>query len=164
MNAEEPDGTTYPWVCDLEGTWHKRPPSDRGTNLGDDKLPMYVYATLCGKAVHSVQVSVEKPSNRENKNERKRNCSTCVRMDLLSPLIEAMAKSAHNAWLNTYRAMGYSSRKAEWGEEFMVPYDELSEVGKEFDRTIMRAILRAFKTKGYVVRLDNNRSHKRKVR
>ena len=59
-------------------------------------------------------------------------------------LVEAMAESAHNSWWNTYIALGYTSRKAAWGEEFMVPFAELSERGKEFDRMIMRAILDTF--------------------
>jgi hypothetical protein len=59
-------------------------------------------------------------------------------------LVEAMAESAHNAWWNAYLELGYTSRKAEWGEEFMVPFDQLSERGKDFDRMIMRAILLRF--------------------
>ena len=59
-------------------------------------------------------------------------------------IVEKMAESAHNAWMGTYLGLGYISRKAEWGEEFMVPFEDLSERGKEFDRVIMRAILEAF--------------------
>lgn len=62
-----------------------------------------------------------------------------------------MAESAHNAWWETYKRLGYTSRKAAWGEEFMVPFEQLSERGKEFDRMIMRAILRRFDTEGYEV-------------
>jgi hypothetical protein len=61
--------------------------------------------------------------------------------------IEAMAHSAHQAWLEAYEQLGYVSRLSEWGEEFMVPYGELSEQGKEFDRIIMRAILRVMKSR-----------------
>jgi hydroxylamine reductase (hybrid-cluster protein) len=61
-------------------------------------------------------------------------------------IVEAMAESAHNCWWAAYKQLGYTSRLAAWGEEFMVPYEELSEQGKEFDRVIMRAILAAFET------------------
>lgn len=66
-------------------------------------------------------------------------------------LVEAMAESAHNSWWETYKRLGYTSRKAAWGEEFMVPYEQLSEQGKEFDRMIMRAILSRFDLEGFVV-------------
>lgn len=59
-------------------------------------------------------------------------------------IVQEMAESAHEAWLEGCIAMGITSRKAEWGEEFMVPWAELSERGREFDRIIMRAILRKF--------------------
>ena len=61
-------------------------------------------------------------------------------------IVEKMAESAHNCWWDAYIQLGYTSRKAAWGEEFMVPFSELSEQGKEFDRVIMRAILQAFDT------------------
>jgi hypothetical protein len=63
-------------------------------------------------------------------------------------LVEHMAKSAHDSWWGTYIELGYTSRKAAWGEEFMVPFEQLSEQGKEFDRMIMRAILKTFEAKG----------------
>jgi hypothetical protein len=66
-------------------------------------------------------------------------------------LVEAMAESAHNSWWGTYKALGYTSRKAAWGEEFMVPFEELSEQGKEFDRMIMRAILGTFAEHNLIV-------------
>lgn len=66
-------------------------------------------------------------------------------------LVEKMAESAHNSWWETYKRLGYTSRKAAWGEEFMVPYDDLSEQGKEFDRMIMRAILGRFDQEGFQV-------------
>lgn len=66
-------------------------------------------------------------------------------------LVEAMAKSAHNAWMEAYQAKGITSRKAAWEEEFMVPFSELSEQCKELDRVIMRAILKAFDDMGFMV-------------
>lgn len=69
-------------------------------------------------------------------------------------IVERMAESAHNSWWETYKSLGYKSRKAAWGEEFMVPFDELSDQGKEFDRMIMRAILAAFDQMGLKVVSD----------
>lgn len=56
-------------------------------------------------------------------------------------IIELMAEGAHEAWMEGYLAEGITSRLAVWGEEFMVPFDQLSERGKELDRRIMRGIL-----------------------
>jgi hypothetical protein len=67
-------------------------------------------------------------------------------------IVNAMAESAHNAWWQTYIDLGYTSRKAAWGEEFMVPFEQLSEQGKEFDRMIMRAILGRLDKEGFDVR------------
>lgn len=61
-------------------------------------------------------------------------------------LVELMAENAHNSWMQAYLDQGYTSRLAEWGEEFMVPYDQLTERGKDLDRTIMRSILWTFAT------------------
>jgi hypothetical protein len=69
-------------------------------------------------------------------------------------LVEEMARSAHSAWMRAQRLSGVSSRAAPWGEEFMVPFRKLSERGREFDRIIMRAILAAFRRKGYCVQKD----------
>lgn len=63
-------------------------------------------------------------------------------------IVERMAEAAHNAWWRTYIELGYTSRQAAWGEEFMVPFDQLSEQGKEFDRMIMRAILASYDEQG----------------
>lgn len=72
-------------------------------------------------------------------------------------LVQSMGKAAHEAWMETCRACGITSRKADWGEEFMVAWEELSERGREFDRIIMRAILVEFDRLGYQVeRLDKS--------
>lgn len=71
-------------------------------------------------------------------------------------LVEAMAESAHEAWFQAQTNEGVHSRKAEWGEEFMVPFHQLSERGREFDRVIMRAILKAFDKLGYEVNKSNH--------
>lgn len=67
-------------------------------------------------------------------------------------IVEAMAEAAHEAWLNACAEQGIISRQAAWGEEFIVPWADLSERGREFDRVIMRGILKAFDTNGYDVR------------
>lgn len=66
-------------------------------------------------------------------------------------IVEIMARPAHEAWMKAQTLEGVNSRKAEWGEEFMVPWEQLSERGREFDRVIMRAILEAFDKNGLVV-------------
>lgn len=66
-------------------------------------------------------------------------------------VVEKLAEAAHDAWWQQYVMEGYRSRKAAWGEEFMVPFEELSERGKDFDRLIMRAILKALDEQGYDV-------------
>ena len=59
-------------------------------------------------------------------------------------IVAIMAEPAHEAWMLAQIKEGVTSRKAEWGEEFMVPWEKLSERGREFDRVIMRAILDSF--------------------
>ena len=75
-------------------------------------------------------------------------------------LVQAMAESAHQAWMEAQTKEGVTSRKAEWGEEFMVPFDYLSERGREFDRVIMRAILRCFDNLGYKISKHTIRKNK----
>ena len=61
-------------------------------------------------------------------------------------LVNAMAEAAHKAWMEAVATQGYTSRRSPWGEECMVPFDQLSERAQEFDRVIVRAILRVLKT------------------
>src|SRR5262245_34848375 len=46
------------------------------------------------------------------------------------PDIEVVSAKVHEAWMETKRAAGVSSRKSETGEELMRPYEELSEGSK----------------------------------
>jgi len=62
-------------------------------------------------------------------------------MDL--PDIEAVAAKVHEAWMESKRAQGFTSRKSEGGEELMVPYERLSEAAKELDRATVRAVYAA---------------------
>lgn len=66
-------------------------------------------------------------------------------------IVEIMAEHAHNEWMAASAALGITSRLSHWGEEQMVPYDELSERCQEFDKVIMRGILHGFTLKGLQV-------------
>lgn len=65
-------------------------------------------------------------------------------------LIEEVSAAAHEAWMETKRAQGVETRKAEDGEELMVPYDQLSDKAKDLDRGSVRAVLAALDRLGYV--------------
>lgn len=59
------------------------------------------------------------------------------------PDIETVSAAVHAAWMDSKRAQGVQSRKAEDGEELMVPYAELTEKAKELDRGTVRAVYAA---------------------
>lgn len=59
------------------------------------------------------------------------------------PDIEKVAEEVHNAWMKTKNAEGVYSRKAEDGEELMVPYETLSEKAKDLDRNTVKAVYKA---------------------
>jgi hypothetical protein len=59
------------------------------------------------------------------------------------PDVERVAEKVHEAWMDSKRALGVSSRKSEAGEELMVPYERLSEAAKDLDRNTVRAVYRA---------------------
>ena len=61
------------------------------------------------------------------------------------PDIEAVSAEVHNAWMASKKANGISSRKAEDGEELMVPYEQLSEKAKDLDRATVKAVYAAIK-------------------
>ena len=62
-------------------------------------------------------------------------------MDL--PDIELVAAKVHEAWMNSKKKRGITTRKSESGEELMVPYEKLSEEAKELDRASVRAVYSA---------------------
>ena len=64
-------------------------------------------------------------------------------MDL--PDVEVVAAKVHEAWIESKRAQGFTSRRSETGEELMVPYGQLSEPAKELDRATVRAIYGAIR-------------------
>jgi len=59
------------------------------------------------------------------------------------PDIEAVAARVHEAWMESKRARGITTRKSETGEELMVSYDQLSEEAKELDRGTVKAVYAA---------------------
>ena len=65
-------------------------------------------------------------------------------MDL--PDIEEVSAKVHEAWMESKRRGGFTTRKSESGEELMVPYEELSEEAKELDRSTVRAVYAAIRS------------------
>lgn len=61
------------------------------------------------------------------------------------PDIELVSAAVHNAWMDSKRAQGVTSRKSESGEELMVPYDQLSEAAKDLDRGSVQAVYAAIR-------------------
>lgn len=59
------------------------------------------------------------------------------------PDIEAVAAIVHASWMDGKRAKGIESRKAEDGEELMVPYALLSEAQKDQDRNLVKSVYAA---------------------
>lgn len=62
---------------------------------------------------------------------------------LTLPDIEKVSAKVHGAWMEGKRSQGIDSRKAEDGEELMVPYDQLSETAKDSDRRTVNAVYKA---------------------
>ena len=61
------------------------------------------------------------------------------------PDIEVVSAKVHEAWMDSKRQAGVTSRKSESGEELMVPYEQLSEPAKELDRATVRAVYEAIR-------------------
>jgi len=61
------------------------------------------------------------------------------------PDIEVVSAKVHEAWMESKRAQGVTSRRSETGEELMVPYEQLSEEAKELDRGSVRAVYEAIR-------------------
>ena len=59
------------------------------------------------------------------------------------PEIELVSAQVHNAWMQSKKDQGIDSRKAEDGEELMVPYNQLSEKAKDLDRNTVKAVYKA---------------------
>ena len=61
------------------------------------------------------------------------------------PDIEVVSAKVHEAWMESKRAQGVTTRRSESGEELMVPYEQLSEPAKELDRGTVRAVYEAIR-------------------
>ena len=61
------------------------------------------------------------------------------------PDIEVVSAKVHEAWIESKRAQGITSRQSETGEEMMVPYEQLSEPAKDLDRGTVRAVYEAIR-------------------
>ena len=61
------------------------------------------------------------------------------------PDVEEVSSKVHEAWMDSKRAQGITSRQSETGEELMVPYEQLSEPAKELDRGTVRAVYEAIR-------------------
>lgn len=59
------------------------------------------------------------------------------------PDIEQVSALVHEAWIESKKANGITTRKSEDGEELMVPYDHLSEKAKDLDRNTVKAVYAA---------------------
>lgn len=59
------------------------------------------------------------------------------------PDIELVSAKVHESWIMAKKAQGFNSRKAENGEELMVPYNQLSEKAKDLDRNTVKAVYKA---------------------
>jgi hypothetical protein len=59
------------------------------------------------------------------------------------PDIEVVSSKVHEAWMESKRTQGVTTRKAEDGEELMAPYEQLSEKAKDLDRGTVKAVYAA---------------------
>jgi RyR domain len=62
------------------------------------------------------------------------------------PNVELVSAKVHEAWMNGKIAKGITTRKAEDGEELMVPYSELSEPQKDQDRQTVLTVYAAIRS------------------
>ena len=67
----------------------------------------------------------------------------------MDDLVEALSAAAHVGWMEGKRAQGKESRVSEWGEELMVPYDQLTEQAKGLDRSAVESVVAAVERAGY---------------
>jgi RyR domain. len=64
---------------------------------------------------------------------------------IVLPNIELVSELVHESWVQAKKTQGFHSRKAEDGEELMVPYNQLSEKAKDLDRNTVKAVYKAIK-------------------
>lgn len=56
-------------------------------------------------------------------------------------LLEQCAEAAHNAWMREKMRRGVTAWPNELGDEQLVPYNELADSVKEFDRIVVGGIM-----------------------
>lgn len=61
------------------------------------------------------------------------------------PDIEFVSALVHQAWIQSKKEQGFITRKAEDGEELLVPYHQLSEKAKDLDRKTVKAVYGAIR-------------------
>jgi hypothetical protein len=61
------------------------------------------------------------------------------------PDIEKVSELVHADWVNKKLAEGVTSRMATWGEELVLPYDELSDKAKQLDRDTVKVVYKAIR-------------------
>lgn len=59
--------------------------------------------------------------------------------------LERLSAAVHADWMAEQAARGRTSSIGRDGEEYMVPYEQLSEAAKELDRVTVRAVLKHLK-------------------
>lgn len=69
-------------------------------------------------------------------------------MGVALPSIEVVSAKVHEAWMESKRAQGVTTRRSESGEELMVPYEQLSDAAKDLDRGTVRAVYAAIESTG----------------
>jgi len=70
----------------------------------------------------------------------------------MEEIIEKLAERAHSSWMESNEKNGITSRISSLtGEEQMVPYSELSEQVKEYDRAMVRGVLKDIDYLGYQI-------------
>lgn len=75
------------------------------------------------------------------------------------PDIEVVSAAVHAAWMDSKRAQGVTTRKAEDGEELMAPYEQLSEKAKQLDRGTVQAVYAAINASASESGLDKALDH-----
>lgn len=111
-------------------------------------VPTVLYGLWAGLFVLTVTVAARLGSNARRVKALERRCHPPVsattgtgRYATRDELVELLASKAHEGWMAAKQADGITSRLSEWGEEFMVPYPELSERAKDIDRAAVRSVV-----------------------
>lgn len=82
--------------------------------------------------------------------------SNIILPEELSPLLEAMAKNVHEVWAQTRIAQGWQygpeRNDAEKLHPMLVPYEDLPEAEKEYDRNTSVETLRFILSSGFEIK------------